>query len=112
VAHSGSHRGPTHHDGIVPVAADQLDHPRSRAVDFQEHNAPLPIHSAKGFPKIQEDTVERFELKVRELLGQFCLDDGGPCPAFAAAAMEAVVQLDGFQSMVDKPLNALPDRLL
>ncbi len=44
-------------------------------------------------------------------MGQFHLDDGGPCLAFVATAMEAVVQLDGFQSMVDNPLNALPDRL-
>ncbi len=50
-------------------------------------------------------------LKIRELLGQFCLNDGGPCPTFAAAAVEAVVQCDGFQTMVDNLFNALPDRL-
>ncbi len=90
---------------------DQSDHPRSRTVAFQEHNAPLSIHSIESFPKIQEDTIERIKLKIRELLGQFCLNDGGPCPAFVAAAMEAVMQLNGFQTMVNNPLNALPDRL-
>jgi hypothetical protein len=104
-------RRPTHHNGIVPVAADQSEHPRSHTVAFQEHDAPLPIHSIEGFLKIQEDTVKWSKPKIRELLGQFCLDDGSPCSAFAAAAVEAVVQGDGFQMMVNNPLNALPDRL-
>ncbi len=104
-------RRPTHHDGIVPVAADQSNHPRSCIIAFQQHNAPLLIHSIKGLPKIQEDIVEGLKLKIREVLGQFCLNGGGPCPVFVAAAMEAVVQLDGSQTMVNNLLNALSDRL-
>ncbi len=92
------------------MAADQSDHSRSRTIAFQEHDALLPIHSIEGFPKIQEDIVKQSELKIRELLGQYCLNDGGPCPTFAAAVVEAVMQRDGFQTMVDNLLNALPDR--
>ncbi len=90
---------------------DKLNHPGSCSIAFQQHDALLPIHCIKGLPKIKEDTIKWLELKVRELLSQFNLDDHGASPAFSATAVEAVVQLDGIQSVIDHPLDALPNGL-
>jgi hypothetical protein len=85
----------TNHDGITPIAADKPNHPGSCSIAFQQHDAPLPIHRIEGLPKIKDDTLKWLELKVQELLSQFNFDDCGASPAFAATAVEAVVQLDG-----------------
>ncbi len=70
----------------------------------------LPIHPIKCFLKVKKDAVERFQFKVGQLLGQFCLDDGGPCPAVVTTAMEAVMKVNCLQLMVYYPLDALLDR--
>ncbi len=78
---------------------------------FQQQDAPLPIQCIERLPKIKEETVKRLELKVCKLLGQFCLDDCGASAATVAAAMEAVMQLNGIESVVDDAFNTLPNGL-
>ncbi len=95
----------------MPVAADKLNHPGSCSIAFQQHDAPLPIHCIKGLPKIKEDTIKWLELEVQELLSQFNFDDRGASPAYAATAVEAVMQLDGIQSVINHLLDALPNGL-
>ncbi len=99
----------TNHDGITPVATDKPNHLGSCSIAFQQHDALLPIHCIEGLPKIKEDTIKWLELEVQELLSQFNFDDRSASPAFAATAMEAVVQLDGIQLVIDHPLDALPN---
>jgi len=92
-----------HHDGIAPVAPDEPDHPWACPIPLQDHDACLL--------KVKEDPVERLQLEVRELLRQLCLDHPGASSAVCAAAMEAVVQLDGVEPAIHDALQHLPNRL-
>ncbi len=94
----------------LPEVANQLQHFLAYPMECQDDEASASVHGIKLFLQVNEATKEWHLLQMRELLGEFCLDDPRPCASPCKTPMQAVVEDNILQPEIHHLLENLPNR--